>query len=131
MKNTFEGVQFLVKLQIVDFSLIKLLLRHFLKDFEHRFNLILCRTAVLKNTYFSIKISTASSHFVKSICIWSYFSPHFFRIWTEYGEILRISPYSVRMREISGKMRTRITPNTDTFYARFFFSEKLKVRNVI
>ena len=26
---------------------------------------------------------------------WSAFS----RIWTEYGEILRISPYSVRMRE--------------------------------
>ena len=26
---------------------------------------------------------------------WSVFS----RIWTEYGEILRISPYSVRMRE--------------------------------
>ena len=23
----------------------------------------------------------------------------FFRIWAEYGEILRISPYSVRMRE--------------------------------
>ena len=23
----------------------------------------------------------------------------FFHIWTEYGEILRISPYSVRMRE--------------------------------
>ena len=28
-----------------------------------------------------------------------------------------ISPYSVRMRENAGKMRTRITPNTDTFYA--------------
>ena len=44
------------------------------------------------------------------------FSP----IWTEYGEILRIlriSPCSVRMRENAGKMRTRITPNTDTFYA--------------
>ena len=42
---------------------------------------------------------------------WSAFS----RIRTEYGEILwdiRISLYSVRMR----KMRTRITPNTDTFY---------------
>ena len=26
---------------------------------------------------------------------WSVFS----RIWTEYGEVLRISPYSVRMRE--------------------------------
>ena len=35
----------------------------------------------------------------------------FSRIWTEYGEILCISPYSV------GKMRTRLIPNTDTFYA--------------
>ena len=31
--------------------------------------------------------------------------------------ILRTSPYSVRMQENVGKMRTRITPNTDTFYA--------------
>ena len=30
--------------------------------------------------------------------------------------ILRISPYLVRMRENAGKMRTRITPNTDSFY---------------
>ena len=44
---------------------------------------------------------------------WSAFS----HIRTEYGEILRISPYSVRMQENAGKMRTRITPNTDTFYA--------------
>ena len=39
--------------------------------------------------------------------LWSPYS----RIGTEYDEILRISPYSVLMR----KMRTRITPNTDTF----------------
>ena len=39
--------------------------------------------------------------------------PAFSRIRTEYG----VSPYSVRMRENAGKMRTRITPNTDTFYA--------------
>ena len=39
---------------------------------------------------------------------WSVFS----RIRTEYGEMRSISPYSVRMR-----MQTRITPNTDTFYA--------------
>ena len=49
--------------------------------------------------------------------------PGFSRIRTEYGEILRISSislYSVRMRENSGKMRTRITPNTDSFYAVSF-----------
>ena len=47
-------------------------------------------------------------------CPYSEFFWHLFsRIRTEYGEIRSISPRSVRM----GKMRTRITPNTDTFYA--------------
>ena len=41
----------------------------------------------------------------------------FTRIWTEYGGILRISPYSVQMRQNAGKMRTRKTQNTDTYYA--------------
>ena len=35
------------------------------------------------------------------------------RIWTEYEEIQSMSPYSVR----NGKMRTRITSNTDAFHA--------------
>ena len=39
------------------------------------------------------------------------FGSAFSRIRTEYGVILRVSPYSVRMP------RTRITPNTDTFHA--------------
>ena len=41
----------------------------------------------------------------------------FFRIRTEYWEILRISLYSVRMLE----KQTRITPKTDTFYAVYMF----------
>ena len=41
--------------------------------------------------------------------------PAFSLIRTKYGEILCISPYSVRMRENAGKMLTRITPNMDTF----------------
>ena len=36
---------------------------------------------------------------MKSVHIQSYSGPHFYRIRTKYGEILRISPYSVRMRE--------------------------------
>ena len=32
---------------------------------------------------------------------------------------LSIPPYSVQMRENEGKRRTRMTPNTDTFYAVF------------
>ena len=43
--------------------------------------------------------------------------PALARIWTEYGEMQSISPYSVQMRKNAGRMRTRITPNTDTFYA--------------
>ena len=42
--------------------------------------------------------------------------PGFSRIRTEYGEKFRISPYSVRMRENAGKIRTRITQNMDSFY---------------
>ena len=40
---------------------------------------------------------------------WSAFFQHF--------PLLRISPNLVRMWENAGMMRTRITPNTDTFYA--------------
>ena len=43
--------------------------------------------------------------------------PAFFRIRTEYGEIQSVSPYLARMRENAEKTQTRITPNTDTFYA--------------
>ena len=56
---------------------------------------------------------------VKRVLILSYSGPHFPAfscIRTEYGSILRISLYSVRMRENAGKMRNRITPNTDAFY---------------
>ena len=46
---------------------------------------------------------------------WSAFSS----IPTEYGEMRSISRYRVshRIQSKCGKMRTRITPNTDTFYA--------------
>ena len=58
---------------------------------------------------------------------WSTFFPHFptFGLNTD-----RYSPYLVRIRANVGKMRTRITPNTDTFYAvwvlhsNHFFSSK-------
>ena len=43
--------------------------------------------------------------------------PAFSHIWTQYGEILRICPYSVRMRENVAKMRKIIIPNMDIFYA--------------
>ena len=63
-----------------------------------------------------IKIYTAYKVFVLGVILVRIF-PSFSRIRTEYGEILRISLDSVRMWENAGKMRTRITPNTGTFYA--------------
>ena len=48
---------------------------------------------------------------VKSVHIWSYSGPHF--------HALGLMQYSASLRIQSecGKMRTRITPNTETFYA--------------
>ena len=52
-------------------------------------------------------------HCVKGVHIRSYSAPHF----PAFG--LNTERYSVSLRIQSecGKMRTRITPNTDTFYA--------------
>ena len=55
------------------------------------------------------------SHCVKRIRIRSYSGRHFFRIFPHLDWIRRDTP--VRMRENLGKMQTRITPNTDSFYA--------------
>ena len=52
-------------------------------------------------------------HCVNSVRIRSYSCPHSSRIFPASS----ISPYSVCMREDAGKMWTRVTPNTDTFYA--------------
>ena len=52
-------------------------------------------------------------YYVKSVHIWSYSGPH---IWA-FG--LNMERYSISLRIQSGfgNMRTRITPNTDTFHA--------------
>ena len=47
-------------------------------------------------------------HPVKRIQIRSFFWSLFFRIPTEYGEILSISPFSVRMRENTDQQKLRI-----------------------
>ena len=71
--------------------------------------------------YFTAKTSSSKQTLHKMYpyqeLFWSAFSPHFpaFGLNTER---YCISPYSVRMRENAGKMRTRITPNTDSFYAK-------------
>ena len=40
---------------------------------------------------------------IKKIPIRSYSGPHFPRIWTEFGEMRSIFPFSVRMRENAGQ----------------------------
>ena len=47
-------------------------------------------------------------HCVKSVQTRSFFWSVFFRIRTEYGEIPRISPYSVQMREHTDQKKLRI-----------------------
>ena len=59
------------------------------------------------------KNSYRDVHCVKSCPYSEFFLSAFSRIWTEYGEIRSISPYSVQC----GKIPTRKTPNTDTFHA--------------
>ena len=49
--------------------------------------------------HFQIYTEALAAWKVKSVKIRSYFWSVFFHIRTEYREILRISPYSVRMRE--------------------------------
>ena len=72
-------------------------------------------TTVLKMLHLRSILSTGKLHCVKSVRIRSYSGPYFpaFGLNTErYGESLRI-------QSECGKIRTRITPNTDTLYAVF------------
>ena len=54
---------------------------------------------LITSKVFKIYCYHSLRHCVKSVQIRSYFWSVFSRIRTEYGEILRISPYSVRMLE--------------------------------
>ena len=52
-------------------------------------------------------------HCVKNVRIWSYSGPHF----PAFGLNTKRQGVSLRIQFKYGKMGTRITPNTDTFYA--------------
>ena len=62
-------------------------------------------------TYFSTHLRNL--HCVKSVCIRSYSGPHFPAIGMNTERYF----VSLRIQSECGKMRTRITPNTDTFCA--------------
>ena len=75
-------------------------IQYCIQTFSHRLNgmdILKIRPASSPNSLKSIKISLENI-FILSICKLFLFS-HFSRIRTEYGAILRISPYSVRMRK--------------------------------
>ena len=57
----------------------------------------------------SFGVAICTVHCVKSIHIRSYFWSEFSCIWIEYGDLLRKSPYSIRLQ----KLRTEITEITD------------------
>ena len=70
---------------------------------------------LVKNcTFFALDSLFANSTLRKKSPYTESFWSAFFRIRTEYGEILRITPYSVRMRKNAGKYADQ---NTDFFYA--------------
>ena len=74
--------------------------------------------AIMKNlgwfliTFLDLFWSKVNKHCVKSIHIWSYSGPHFpvFALNTERYSV------SLRIQSECGKIRTRITPNTNTFH---------------
>ena len=65
-------------------------------------------------TYCQLFLSFHYTHCVKSVQIRSFFWSVFSCIRTEYGEILLISPYSVRMRKNTDQKKLSIF---DTFHA--------------
>ena len=64
----------------------------------------------LSTTFFNVPHGRRK---MSPVLFWSTFFPDF----SDLDCIRSISPYSVRMRENPGKMWTRISPNTDSFYA--------------
>ena len=85
---------------------------------------------------FSVKSFVSSSHFyhfssISSMCkkcpYSEFFWSVFFRIWTEYGEMLRISPYPVQMRENTGSEKLRIR----TFFTQWLSSRCKENRRLV
>ena len=85
----------------------------FIVNFKQISHIVHCWLWTRKCLLSSWLIQSNLQHCVKSVRIRSYSGPHFpaFGLNTErYG-------VSLRIQSECGKMRTRITPNTDTFYA--------------
>ena len=63
---------------------------------------------VWKFIFKNFKGNYLNSHGVKSVQIRSFFWSVFSRIWTEYEDLLRKSPYSVQIRQNSKQKKLRI-----------------------
>ena len=91
-------------------------------------NFISFMNAVFNWEIFSEKVGKFDCFPLRKKCpyselFWSAFFPYF----PAFGlnkERYNISPYSVQIWENAGKMRTRIIPNTDTFYAVSYMLKK-------
>ena len=67
-------------------------------------------------------LGSALKHCVKSVRIRSYSGPYF----PTFGLNTEGYSLSLRIQSEHGKIRTRITPNTDTFYALKVLTKSLK-----
>ena len=97
---------------------------NFLVGDSRQISFLTCEFKGIDQHLFSLK-SLENHHCVKSVCIRSHSGPHFSCIFS-HSEWMSIYPYSVQMRENAGKMRTRITPNTDSFHAVHRFSDDFR-----
>ena len=75
----------------------------------------------------------------KSVQIRSFFWSLFSHIWIEYGEILRISPYSVRMRENTDQTNSEygyllrsedVSPSKNLPFMKFILKEEWLCRGL-
>ena len=75
----------------------------------------------LITSFWRIWSQVSGCHYVKSVLIRSYSGPYF----PAFGLNTKRYGVSLRIQSECGKIQTRITPNTDTFYAVFFYAEFL------
>ena len=80
----------------------------------------------INKVMFHFDEKSGRSHCVKSVQIQSFFLSVFSRIRTEYGEILRISLYSVRMRENTDQKKLSIWTHFKQRQNLILFNYKFK-----
>ena len=79
---------------------------------EHLWWLLFSKELVSINKVDSVKGTSKDKHYLKSVLIRSYSGPQF----PVFGLNMERYGVSLRIQSKCEKMRTRITPNTDTFY---------------